>query len=134
MSESVATFTDRFGDERVIHKTRHGLKVKRTHATPILQMNPVVGAMVGERVRELRLERGMSLKDLAERCGMNSGHPKARMYEIEKGARQEGLRFGTLYALAMALDVDVSELLPSVREVAAAANVREIPVPQVRIA
>jgi hypothetical protein len=48
--QEVARFEDKFGDERIIHKTRHGLKVKRTHATPILQMNPIVGGLVGQRV------------------------------------------------------------------------------------
>lgn len=130
----IATYTDRFGDERVIHKTRHGLKVKRTHVTPILAINPVVGQMVGAKVREIRIKQGLTMQELAERCGMTAGHPKQRMYEIEVGTRQEGLRFGTLYALAMALGVEVSDLMPSVSEVTDAAGVAQVPVPSVRLA
>lgn len=107
--------------------------MKRTNATPILEINPVVGVMVGKRIREIRQERGLTMKELAERCGMASGHPKARMYEIEVGARREGLRFGTLYVIAMALGVEVCDLMPSVREVSEIARVRQIATPRIGI-
>lgn len=125
----VATFTDKFGEERVVHRTRHGLKVKRTTKTPVLQMNPVVAGMIGARIRELRKERGWTLKELAIRSGMESGWPKDRMWAIENATRKEGMRLGTIYAIAMALGVEVTDLMPPVADVRRAAGVREITVP-----
>jgi DNA-binding Xre family transcriptional regulator len=127
--DEIASFTDKYGDERVIHKTRHGLKLKRQHVTPILALNPVVSGLIGERVRMLRIERGWELAELAHRIGVRGGHPKNRMWEIERGVRGEGIRLGTLYALAMALGVEITALVPSVEEVAALAGVQEIQAP-----
>lgn len=128
----VATYTDRYGDERTIHRTRHGLKVKRQGQTPILALNPAVAELVGARIRELRLERGWTLEELATRCGITSGHPKSRMWAIENSGRGEGIRFGTLYTLAIALGVEATDLLPTVEQVTGAADVTDEPVPQVR--
>jgi len=113
----VAEFTDKYGDKRQIHHTRHGLKVKNKKTTPILMLNPVIGRLVGEKIREKRKERGMTLEELCVKAGISSSTPKSRMWEIEKGVRGEGLRFGTLYVLAIALDVEVDELLPTKEEV-----------------
>jgi DNA-binding Xre family transcriptional regulator len=125
----VAEFQDKYGDTKTIHKTRHGLKVKRDNLTPILQMNQAIAGMFGERIKKLREERGYTLEELAHRIGIRSGHPKNRMWEIENTVRREGVRMGTLYAIAMALEVEVSELLPSVSEVAEEAGVRQVPIP-----
>lgn len=122
----IATFLDKYGEERTIHKTRHGLKVKREHVTPILALNPVVSGLIGERVRALRIERGWELAELAHRIGVRGGHPKNRMWEIERGTRGEGIRLGTLYALAIALGVEVAELMPTMHEVVELGYVEEI--------
>lgn len=125
----LAVYEDKFGDERVIHKTRHGLKVKQTKATPILKLNQAIAGMIGERIRYYRQQRGYTLEELATRTGMVAGWPKNRMWEIENAVRKQGVRLGTLYALAMALDVPVAALLPPVDEVAAEAGVQEVEVP-----
>lgn len=127
--DDLATFVDKYGEERTIHKTRHGLRVKRENVTPILALNPVVAGLIGERVRALRIERGWELAELAHRIGVRGGHPKNRMWEIERGTRGEGIRLGTLYALAIALGVEVTDLMPTVDEVAELARVQEIETP-----
>ncbi len=108
---------NRMGEPRTIHKTPNGLRFKREAKTPILALNGEIGRLCGDRIKALRLERRMTLEELCVRAGIVSGTPKERMWEIESGARQGGLRFGTLYALAMALGVDVCDLLPSRQEV-----------------
>jgi hypothetical protein len=61
---------------------------------------------------------------LAVRCGMVNGHPKNRMYEIEAGQRRQGVRLGTLYAIAAALNVEATSFLPPVSDVLAKADVK----------
>lgn len=121
--DEVARFEDKYGDERIIHKTRHGLQVKREVLTPALRMNQSVSAMIGARIRKVRLERGWKLEELALRAGMGSGNPKDRIWAIENATRQQGMRMGTVYAIAYALGVEATALMPSVREVAEAAEV-----------
>lgn len=111
------TFTDKYGDARAIHRTRHGLQVKRTNLTPVIKLNQAMAALVGDRIRALRIERGYGLAELCERAGIVSATPKSRMWELENAVRKEGMRLGTLYALAIALDVEVCELLPTTDEV-----------------
>lgn len=133
-NDTVAVFEDKYGDERSIHRTRHGLRVKRNHATPVLALNPVIAKMIGARIHDLRVRRGLTLEELARRCGMDSGHPKARMWAIENATRGEGMRLGTLYVVAMALGVAVCDLMPSNEAVANVAGVRDVSVPTIQIA
>lgn len=129
----VAQYVDKYGDTRTIHKTPNGLRVKNKRKTPVLAMNPVVSEMVGERVRELRLERGLSLEQLATLAGMGTGHPKERMWQIENATRGAGVRMGTLYALAMALGVEATDLLPSTERVRKMADLCEVEMPVVKL-
>lgn len=62
-------------------------------------------AAVGDRVRELRTDRDISLSALARIAGVGKGS----LSELESGARNPTL--GTLYALAGALNVPLSALL-----------------------
>ncbi len=64
-----------------------------------------LAAIVGERVRAARLERGLSLGALAQAAGVGKGS----LSEIEHGARNPTL--GTLYALANALALPLASLL-----------------------
>jgi transcriptional regulator with XRE-family HTH domain len=73
----------------------------------------------------LRLAQGLTLEELCLRAGLVSATPKSRMWEIENGTRKEGLRFGTLFALAHALGVEASDLLPSVAEALCLADISE---------
>jgi hypothetical protein len=38
MTNALASFTDTYGEERVIHRTKMGLRVRRDRATPILAL------------------------------------------------------------------------------------------------
>lgn len=125
-AQEVARFEDKYGEERVIHKTRHGLRVKQEKRTPALRMNRAVSAMIGARIREARKAHGWTLEELAVRAGMASGNPKDRIWAIENATRGEGMRMGTVYALACALGVEATDLMPRVADVAAAANVRQV--------
>ncbi|KQV19245.1 MULTISPECIES: XRE family transcriptional regulator [unclassified Kitasatospora] len=60
---------------------------------------------VGRRMRELRIERGLSLSELARRSGVGKG----TLSELESGGRNPTLE--TLYALTTALDTPLSSVL-----------------------
>lgn len=64
-----------------------------------------VAALVGDRVRSARLQRGLSLGALAKTAGIGKGS----LSEIEHGARNPTL--GTLYSLANALELPLAHLL-----------------------
>lgn len=124
----VATFTDRYGTERKVHATRHGLTVKREAQTVALKLNQQIAGMIGTNIREARIARGWSLEELCIKAGLASATPKNRMWEIENSIRKEGIRLGTLYALAAALDVEPASLLPSLETVMALAEVAPVSV------
>ena len=120
----VASFLDKYGEERKIHHTRHGLKVLRRNSTLVLSINPIIGQMVGKKIKALRLKNDLTLESLCKKAGLASSTPKSRMWEIEKGVRGEGLRFGTLFALAIALGVEAGDLLPTTEEVIAETGIK----------
>lgn len=62
-------------------------------------------AAVGQRIRTLRLERGLSLSALAKLAGIGKGS----LSELETGSRNPTLE--TLYALALPLAVPLASLL-----------------------
>lgn len=70
-------------------------------------MNPrivrMVGVMLGEQLRELRLERGLTLKEAARR--LEGALSDAGLSRIETGERQPNLT--TLEALAQLYDVTI---------------------------
>jgi len=68
-------------------------------------MTSDLAAVVGERLRTTRRDRGLSLAALAEQAGIGKGS----LSEIENGSRNATL--GTLYALAGALGVPLATLL-----------------------
>ena len=61
---------------------------------------------VGDRVREIRLERGLSQEDLAHNAGLDRSY----MSGVERGLRNVTIL--KLQAVARALKVRVRELLP----------------------
>jgi len=63
------------------------------------------GELLGSRVRELRLERGLSQQALAERVGIPQTHVSA----IERGAKFPNLM--TVLRLATALECRVTEIV-----------------------
>jgi transcriptional regulator with XRE-family HTH domain len=64
-----------------------------------------LAALVGERVRAARQERGLSLGALAKAAGVGKGS----LSEIEHGSRNPTL--GTLYSIADALGLPLADLL-----------------------
>ncbi len=62
-------------------------------------------AAFGARVRELRLERGLSQEDLAEKAGLHRNYVGG----IERGERNVAL--DNIYRLALALEVNAGDLL-----------------------
>ncbi len=59
----------------------------------------------GERIRELRLKRGLTQIEFSER----SGYPQGRISEIERGSRAPTLM--TMIRLAVALDCDLTQVV-----------------------
>ena len=120
----VASYEDQFGDVRLIHRPKgKALRIAKNCNTPALRMNRVAATLIGQKIKQRRLLKGYALEELATLAGLASQTPKQYMWSIEQATRGEGVRTGTLYALAIALDCEVSDLLPSTCEVAAAASV-----------
>ncbi len=120
----VATFTDEYGDERIIHRPKgRRLSVFNGGDTPTLRMNRAVAVLLGKAVRARRNELGYTARELCMRAGFVDVNPKQRIHHIETAMRGEGVRLGTLYALAHALDCAPVDLLPSVKEAADLAGV-----------
>jgi transcriptional regulator with XRE-family HTH domain len=63
------------------------------------------GEVFGDRIREVRYQRGLSEVELAGRWGF----PQARISELERGGRTPNLV--TILRLALALDCKVSALV-----------------------
>ena len=113
----VATFTDKYGDERRVRQTQHGVKLQRVALTPALLANQPITQYIGARIKESRLRQGLTLEQLALKCGMVGGHPKNRMWTIEQGVNDGGVRMGTLYVICSALGVEPASLMPTLAEV-----------------
>ena len=123
--EVIAHFEDKFGDRREIYQEspRGALKVKKLKDTVSHKMNRVAAVLIGQRIKERRIRAGMTLEELCEKSGLVSQKPKNRMWEIENAIRQEGVRLGTLFAIAYALGCEARDLLPSVSDVTAKSEV-----------
>ena len=63
--------------------------------------------MSANRIKQLRLERGLTLTELAKKIGISEGH----LSRVEVGAR--GLKLPKMEALAQALGVPVGDILSS---------------------
>ena len=122
----VVEFEDQYGDKRVIHRTKGSrLSVKRMGNTPSHAMNRAAAVLIGQRIKSLRTAANLTMEDLCRLAGLAAapGQGKMRIYALENATRQEAMRVGTLYAVAMALNVNPSELMPTTEEVAVAAGV-----------
>jgi hypothetical protein len=117
----IAEFTDRFGEPQVVHRGTSGnLSIRRKSPTVVLAMTKTVGRYVGERVRDERLKVGFTMEHLAERASLKGG--KSAVYGIEQSLGT-GVRLGTLYAIAAALNISPFSLLPPVAMVMSEARV-----------
>lgn len=115
-------FVDRYGDTRKIHRTRHGLKLKREGSTPAIALTTACGDLLGKNIKQARIAAGFTLAQLCFRAGLK-GIPKNRMWEIENNTRRQAVQLGTLYAIAGALNVSPCDLMPRIEDVFALAGV-----------
>lgn len=122
----VAEFENRYGEKKVIHVTRSGLRVRNNRSTVALELNRKIAVIVGQKIKDRRLELGLSLEEACIRSGLSSTTPKSRMWEIENCQAQQGLKLGTLYALAIGLETTPDKLLPSLEDVLDETNVTKI--------
>jgi hypothetical protein len=123
-------FRDQYGDERVIHRQRgQALRVKKKDDSVSHLLNRSAAILMGQRIKAEREAAGLTLEQLFERSGLAApGYGKQRMYVIENGGsterrQKQGVRFGTLYAIALALGVAPQDLMPSAKDVAKHAGV-----------
>lgn len=118
---------DEMGEVRVIHRTTGGkLAVKREGNTAVHALNRASSILIAANIKKARLASGMRLEELGTKAGLVGNPMKVRMWEIENCTRDQGVRMGTLYALAIALGIHPSELLPCPAEVAALSGVKFI--------
>lgn len=121
----VATFVDQYGDTQIIHRPKgRRLSVFKGGDTPALRMNRAAAILIGQRIKAARLEAGLSQKQLCLRAGLANVNPKQYIHGIEAATRTAGCRMGTIYALAHAMGVEATDLLPTMNEVMMLAKVR----------
>lgn len=122
----VAEFTDQYGEKQVIHRKKgRRLSVFRNNETPVLVINRAVSILIGQKIKAKRLSLKMTLRDLCIRTGISNVNPKEYMWSIESATRMNGCRMGTLFAIARALNCEVSELLPTTKEALEYAEIKE---------
>ena len=78
-----------------------------THEEHEIVMMESVVYLDGKRLRRLRLERGLSQRELAESAGMS----QSTIVLLERRGRSERFHPSTVRKLSGALGVDASELL-----------------------
>lgn len=111
---TIAKVVDQFGEERTIYRQKgmKDLRIKNTGTTTILAYNRVAAQLIAARIKQLRLAKGMTMLQLSEAMGQKAPS-KQRIYEVENCVRKAGFRIGTLYAIAMALNVEIVDLMPT---------------------
>lgn len=123
----IAEFQNELGETRIVHRPKGrnvgSLRILKQSDSASHRLNRAAAVLIGARIKAARLSRGMTLEQLGERAGLKGNPVKVYMFSIEKAARREGIRFGTLYAIALALDCSIDELMPPTKEVRQAANV-----------
>ncbi len=90
----------------------------RDEQTNCQVLSKAISGYIGERVRAIRQRKEMTMQELGTRAGLVTGsNMKQRVYDIETNKQSRGIRFGTLYQLAIALEVEVTELIPTAETV-----------------
>lgn len=113
----VATFVDEYGEEQIIHRPKgRRLSVFRGMNTPALKLNRAIAVLSGKLIKKRRVELGLSQKQLCQRAGLANVNPKQYIWAIENATRTNGIRQGTLFALAYALECDPCDLLPTIKD------------------
>lgn len=128
-----AQFVNDRGELKTVHWSRQNNKlvVKREPRTLPMVLTHAVNKLLGPIIRSKRKSLSLSMGQVGMRAGLthNTGNAKNRIHEIEKGAeygRIQGVKIGTLYAIAYAMKIEPSELLPKMEDVLAASGAREL--------
>lgn len=129
-----ATYVDRYGDTRTVHYSKGRLSVKQETKTVFLSLCQPIARKIGNKIKERRLQQGLTLEQLCIRAGIASSTPKSRMYEIENASRGQGIKLGTIYALARALSCQPQDLMPSLEEALEDGDIVEETTPILRVA
>lgn len=129
----LASFENRYGEKKIIHITRSGLRVKNNRSTVVIELNRKIAVMMGVNIKKRRLELGLTLEDVCIKAGLSSTTPKSRIWEIENSQAKQGLRFGTLYALSIALETTPEKLMPTLEDVLDGAGIISVSETTLRI-
>lgn len=122
----IAEFINDFEEKAVVHRDARGrIRMKRTKEAVALALSCEIGRIAGERIRAERKRQGLTMLALARRAGLTATKQRMREIECQSPART-GLRIGTIYALAWALEVDPSTLLPTLEEAMRGAGVGKL--------
>ena len=109
--ETVGEMVDKYGDVRIVHRRANGrLAVKRQGQTVSLNLNRTIAYAVSNNIRRLRKKAGLTYAELASRAGMPGG--KQQAYHMENPTIRGSVKLGTVYAVAIALGVKLSDILP----------------------
>lgn len=110
----IAEFINEYEEKKIVHRDGRGLlRVKQNREMAAFHLTYFVSKAIGSRIRYARKAKGLTMKQLAERAGLTPS--KQRMKEIEDCSRN-GIRMGTAYALARVLDLEITDLFPTVEE------------------
>lgn len=130
----VAEFVDKYGDTRKIRQIgRKRVSIEKKSDTVSHHLNRAAASLIAQNIKAARIRAGLTLEEACLRAGLKSDNPKERMWDIENAHRKEGLRFGTLYAIALALNCEAASLLPTTEEVRALAGASVEVMPTVAI-
>lgn len=112
----IADFTNKYEEQKTIVKRPNGSMAILRERTKVDIYSSKAGRVMGRKIRALRKEQGLTLEELTEKSGLKSTTPKSRMWEIERGSNG-GLKFGTVYCLAEALNCTIHDLIPTREEI-----------------
>ena len=63
-SKDLASYEDKYGEERIIHLTRSGLRVKNKNTTVVFQLNQRVAELTSQKIKARRIALGLTLEDV----------------------------------------------------------------------
>lgn len=75
---------------------------------PAFEPKYSVKQRIGKRIRELRIERGLTQQQLAERAGID----RSFLSDLERGVKEGSAT--TLHSIALAFSMNLSELLKGI--------------------
>lgn len=126
-------FVNENGELKTLHWSRNNNKfvIKHEPRTLPTVLTHAVNELIGPILRTKRQELGLSMGQVGTRAGLmrDTKYAKHRMYEIEKGSKfrkSQGIKIGTLYAIAHAMKIEPAELLPKLEDVLNLSGAKEL--------